>query len=130
MVCFNGRYSTGMLESKENPMAAKLVQLLHMILSPDVDKEEKLKSMADEYDIPMTRELEEEVVRMCNLSRGYMERGIERGVSMGEQKKAVKVALSLIRKNFSVQDIIDATELTLEQLKEIAAENHLELSLS
>ena len=124
---FNERYSTDLLESKENPMTAKLVQLLHMILSSNVGKDEMLKCM---YNIPMTRELEEEVVRMCNLSRGYMERGIERGVALGEQKKAVKIALNLIKKNFSVQDIIDTTELTLEQLKEIAAENHLELTLS
>ena len=89
MVCFNGRYSTDLLESKENPMTAKLVQLLHMILSADVDQEEKLKCMADEYNIPMTRELEEEVVRMCNLSRGYMERGIER-VSLSVNRKSSK----------------------------------------
>lgn len=134
MVCFNGRYSTDMLESKENPMTAKLVQLLHMILSADVDKEEKLKCMADEYNIPMTRELEEEVVRMCNLSRGYMERGIERGiergVTLGEQKKAISVAIELLKIKLSADHIAKATGLTLEQLKEIAAENHLELTLS
>jgi predicted transposase YdaD len=39
--------------------------------------------MKNEYSIPITRKMEEEVNYMCNLGQGIYERGEERGVARG-----------------------------------------------
>ena len=40
----------------------------------------------------------------------------------------MKTALKMLKKNMSVTDILEFTELTLEQLKDIAKTNGLELA--
>lgn len=39
--------------------------------------------LEEEFDIPMTETLEEEVLHMCDLSRGVMEKGIAKGMEKG-----------------------------------------------
>ena len=68
---------------------------------------------------------------MCNLSQGIsdksFEKGMQQGVLQGELSKAVNMALKMLKKKMPIDSIIEFTELTLEQLKEIAQENGLEL---
>ncbi len=68
-----------------------------------------------------------EVLLMCNLSKGIKEQGIEKGLEQGAFNKAVKVALELLKMNLPAANIAKATELSLEQIKEIAKANQLEL---
>ncbi len=68
-----------------------------------------------------------EVLLMCNLSKGIKEQGIEKGLEQGAFNKAVKVALELLKMNLPAANIAKATELSLEQIKEIAEANQLEL---
>jgi len=60
---------------------------------------------------------------MCNLSKGIKEQGLEQGAF----NKAVKVALELLKMNLTAANIAKATELSLEQIKEIAEANQLDL---
>ena len=50
---------------------------------PIVPVQEKLHLLQTEFKIEMTRKLEEEVTEMCNMSMGYLERGMERGMERG-----------------------------------------------
>jgi predicted transposase YdaD len=45
--------------------------------------------------------------------------GLEKGEAIGEQKKAVAIAKNLSKKGMSLEDISDATGLSIEQIKEI-----------
>lgn len=58
---------------------AGILKLLDVLLSSDKAPEEKKKILQDDFDIKMTKTLESEVRRMCNLSKGVEEKGIEIG---------------------------------------------------
>lgn len=52
-----------------------ILKLLHTLLSNKTSETEKREVLENEFDIPMTRELESEVSTMCNLSQGVKEEG-------------------------------------------------------
>lgn len=56
-----------------------ILKLLDVLLSSDREPEEKKKILQEDFDIKMTKTLESEVRRMCNLSKGVEEKGIEIG---------------------------------------------------
>jgi hypothetical protein len=70
----------GLGERSEEPT---ITDLLEVALSNKIDPEEKIKILEEKYSIPMTIELEEEVVNMCNLSEGVRDEGIEIGLERG-----------------------------------------------
>lgn len=61
----------------------RILKLLDVLLSSERKPEEKKKILQDEFDIMMTKELESEVSKMCNLSDGIEKRGIEAGIKTG-----------------------------------------------
>ncbi len=56
-----------------------ILKLLDVLLSSEKEPEEKRKILQEDFDIEMTKTLENEVLSMCNLSKGVEERGIEIG---------------------------------------------------
>lgn len=56
-----------------------VLKLLGVLLSPKTEATTKRQVLQDEFDIPMTKTLEE-VHRMCNLSEGVRSLGREEGV--------------------------------------------------
>ena len=62
---------------KETPN--KLLRLLNTLLSSQTSEREKCELLENEFDIPMTSELESEVSTMCNLSQGVEEKGRQEG---------------------------------------------------
>jgi hypothetical protein len=63
-----------------------LQRLLAAIFSESLPAKEKKKILSKEYDILMTRDMEEEVEAMCNLGYGVLERGIEQGIKRGIER--------------------------------------------
>ena len=53
----------------------------------------------------MTREIESEVLGMCNLSKGILERGLEQGLERGKKERAVE----------DIQNLMETLKLTVEQ---------------
>lgn len=66
---------------KETPN--KLLRLLNTLLSSQTSEREKCELLENEFDIPMTSELESEVSTMCNLSQGVEEKGRQEGRQEG-----------------------------------------------
>ncbi len=62
----------------------------------------------------MTQEIESEVLEMCNLSQGILERGIEQG----ERNAQRKVVLNLARRGMLTADIAEAVMVSEQQVKE------------
>ena len=56
-----------------------VLKLLDVLLSTETGQQEKRHILQEEFDIPMTKQFDEEVSLMCNLSKGVMEKGIETG---------------------------------------------------
>ena len=88
-----------------------------------------MKIMEQEYHIPMEESFKEEVSIMCNLSQGIKEAGIaegreagiaegrEAGIVEGKQREIEKVILNMHKKEYSLEQIMDATELEEIELK-------------
>ena len=45
--------------------------------------------------------------------------GLEEGLEKGEQRKAVKIALNLLKKGMSIEEVSDITGLSIQQIKEL-----------
>ena len=68
------------LGDPESGMDNKILRLMDVLLSPELDTREKKRVMQDEFHIAMTVDLESEVSEMCNLSLGVLEKGLEKGI--------------------------------------------------
>ena len=55
------------------------IRLLSSMFSPTRTAEDKKKILSEEFHISVTEEINREVRRMCNLSAGILEKGIEEG---------------------------------------------------
>ena len=79
--------------------------------------------IGNEYAIPMEKDFREDVSIMCNLSQGIKEAGIaegrEAGIAEGKQREIEKVILNMHKKGYSLEQIMDATELEAAELETI-----------
>jgi hypothetical protein len=98
-----------------------LHRLLSAMFSSELSQQQKMKIMEQEYHIPMEESFKEEVSIMCNLSQGIKEAGIaegrEAGIAEGQQREIEKVILNMHKKGYSLEQIMDATELEEIELK-------------
>ena len=98
-----------------------LHRLLCAMFSNELSQQQKMKIMEQEYHIPMEESFKEEVSIMCNLSQGIKEAGIaegrEAGIVEGKQREIEKVVLNMHKKGYSLEQIMDATELEEIELK-------------
>ena len=65
--------------AEQSELGKKLLRLLDVLFFGKMNVKEKQKILEQEYGIPMTEELKEEVMDMCNFSDGIEERGLKRG---------------------------------------------------
>ena len=59
--------------------------------------EEKGKRLEEKYGIRMTKEMEKEVDRMCNLSQIFVDKGMEKGLVLGESKGKEESNVACVR---------------------------------
>lgn len=89
----------------------ELHRLLGALLSAKLPVEEKLDILEMEYEIPMEEEEKEEVRVMCNLGEGIREKAEARGEA--------KVILGMYRKGYSLEQIADVAEKSVEEVRGI-----------
>ena len=117
----------------------ELHRLLGALLSAELPVEEKLCILETEYEIPMEEEEKEEVRVMCNLGEGIREKAEARGKAIGEARgktngeargKAIgdargkamgeaKVILGMYSKGYSLEQIADVSEKSIEEVRGI-----------
>lgn len=78
-----------------------VLRLLDVLLGSEADVAEKRKILQEDYDIPMTQAVEEEVSVMCNLSKGVMEKGMARGRAEG-MANGILTSIEKLVKNLGV----------------------------
>ncbi len=66
------------------------VRLLSGLLSAEKTAAEKKEMLSEEFYIDMTEEIDQEVSRMCNLSEGIFEKGIQAGIARGMETGIAK----------------------------------------
>lgn len=71
------------LGENDEDTESDLLRLLDVLLSSEKNAKEKKEILENEFQIPMTEEMEEEVEHMCNLSDGVEQKGIQKGIEIG-----------------------------------------------
>lgn len=107
-----------------------IIKLLSILLSNNIKAEQKKKLLREECHIRMTKDVEEEVSEMCNLSQGYFENGLKKGKQEGLQEGLEKgreegfnEAIILMLKNGkSVEETAKDMGMTVEKIKEIESQ--------
>ncbi len=105
------------LGNSKNADGEGVLKLLSVLLSNERRPDEKKRILQDEFDIKMTRELEEEVSNMCNYSDGIEQQALEKGREQGrEQGIALGIEKSRIE---SIKSIMDRLKVSVEQAMEL-----------
>ena len=84
--------------------------------------------MENEYGIPMTKELKDEVKEMCNLGETLAEESRDAGIIAGREGTALNMLRRLVKRqqpidSQAVSDIAEDTELTVSRVQELARDN-------
>ena len=90
----------------------KLIAMLEELIRKE-DADTKKKKLHDEFGLKMTRETEGRINTMCNWSEAIAEREREEGM---DQTLDI---ISLLKKNVSDEDIMNATGCKLEIIERI-----------
>ena len=68
------------LGDTEDENCKGLIKMLSILLSSEMEVEDKKRRLSDEFDIAMTKEMESEALNMCDYSKMVEDRGIIKGV--------------------------------------------------
>jgi len=90
-----------------------VLRMLDVLLGNDTSEAEKRRILQDDYDIQMTRTMEQEVSVMCNLSKGVREKGIAEGMAKGMAKGIEKGRADGIMS--SIKGLMETMNLSIEQ---------------
>ena len=105
-----------------------IIRLLSTLLSTRESVEKRKQVLSEEFNIPMTRDIEQEVNEMCNLGlavemsgvqqglqRGIqqgLQQGLQRGIQQGAQQTSIKNIRSLMRTlALSAKQAMEALEI-------------------
>lgn len=107
-------------EIPEQDEKYELHRLLGTLLSEKLSAEEKLQRVSMEYDIPVKgNNVEKEVSIMCNLSQGIKEESEAIGEAKGEEKARTEIVLNMHKKGYSLDQIVEITNLDVSAVKAI-----------
>jgi DNA-directed RNA polymerase subunit F len=71
----------------------------------------------------MSEKLRKEVGTMCNLADGIEERAEARGEARGELRSITNVVMNMHHKNYTLEEIVNITGKTIEEVKSIIERN-------
>lgn len=97
-------------------------RLLGVLLSGELSAAGKFKIMEDEYNIKIDDRMREDVSEMCNLGRGVFEAGEAYGEARGIEKGVARIIIKMYKNGFTLEQIADVTEKTIEEVEAAVAE--------
>ncbi|MBQ9608874.1 MAG: hypothetical protein IJV15_05440 [Lachnospiraceae bacterium] len=97
------------LNDNKNDSSDKLIQMLSTLLSKTINTEDKKKRLSEEFNIPMTKELEGGVRSMCNLSQGVYDDGFNDGYDSGIEESTIN----------SIKNLIENTDWDIDKCMDI-----------
>ena len=106
-----------------------IIRLLGTIFMPLVTKDERERTLQEEFGIPMTEEMKEDLENMCNLSDGIFEMGEAKGISIGEKRGEIIGAVKTYQEVGIMPTEIIKKIMGRFGLKEAEAEKYVEETL-
>lgn len=119
------------LGDSSDQSASPVLNLLNRLLCENLSAEEKLEMLEVEYGIPRTKKMEEEMVHMCNLSQGVLQRGFDRGIvqgidigkiegkTEGKLESRIEIAKKMLADKLPLKTISEYTELPIETIEKL-----------
>ena len=102
----------------------RLLKMLHLLFRKRTNAVSKEKQLKDEFGIELSTKMAEELNIMCNLGEGIAEEamaeGIAKGILEGENQKAEKIAIKMLKKGDDLEEIQDLTELSIQRIEQLA----------
>lgn len=92
-------------------------RILGALFSKHLSIEQRLKIINEEYQIPIQNQIEGDVIAMCNLSEGIKEEG--------KEEAKTEIIRNMYKKGYSLEQIMDITEMNLEDVHTIIQENEI-----
>ena len=96
----------------------KLLELLNLLLLNDMTAFDKCKTLEADFGIAMAEEISKEVVNMCNLSAGVLERGYKNGISQGKTTAKIESARNALALGLSIEMAAKITGLSIQEIQE------------
>ena len=94
-----------------------VIKMLSVLLSRNLDAQERMNILEDSFGIAMTEKVKQEVDHMCNLSKGIREEGEAIGIAKGEAIGVAKGELKERLKN--VKALMDSLKVSALDAMEI-----------
>lgn len=107
----------GLAETPEE--GAEIHRLLGAVFSEKLSLEEKKAILENEFRLSMTQKMDWRVKKMCNLSEGIWERGIQEGIEQGNIANMVSVLRNMLKKNMSPEEIAEISGKDLEYIQQL-----------
>lgn len=94
-----------------------ILKLLKVLLASEENMAQRKQTMTEEFGIEMTYEMEEEVEKMCNLSQGVFDRGLQKGIQQGRQEGVQEGMQKGMQQGTlaAIQNLIESLNLTFDQ---------------
>ena len=92
----------------------ELHRLLGTLLSKQMEVNEKLDIMENEYHIPTEKE---ELNIMCNLSQGIKEDGILEGILEGKAEQTRSMSIELYKAGVAIETIAQSAKVGIEKIQ-------------
>ena len=99
----------------------ELHRLLGTLLFQNLTANEKLDIIGNEYDIPLEKEIREDVSIMCNLSAGIR----EAATKIATEATSRKFVLSMYKKGYTIAQIADVAEMDEKKIEDIIKESEV-----
>ena len=85
-----------------------LLKMLDVLFSQQMEAAEKKSILQDEFGIPMTRNLEGGLEKVCNLSKGVYNSGYDNGFKKAVDTTTVQYIVLLMKnKNMDIEECLD-----------------------
>ena len=97
------------LYHKKDKNCEGILELLKVILSTEIESEERERILQEKFGVIMSEEMKGEFEIMCNLSQAVEDKGIAKGISIGIKQGKFEERLS------NIQSLITSLRLTAEQ---------------
>ncbi|WP_455788310.1 hypothetical protein [Acidaminococcus fermentans] len=109
-----------------------IIHLLSVLLSTEMDPDEKKQILEREYDIPMTVEMKEEAETMCGIghaiARKNLEQGLEKGrlegklegMQKGMEQGRRQMLLNFLSSGMSVEQVAAGAKVPIDYVRKLA----------
>jgi hypothetical protein len=110
-------------ELPEHTEEYELHRLIGALLSKKLTESEKLNIIENEYDIPVSGDIRDEVSDMCNLSQGIVEQTTKEVTREVTKKVTTEIIIKMNENGFTLEQMALATGMSEEKVQKIL-DNH------